>query len=170
MLTLRELSEADEAAFLEGLKEWEGEELSWYTFDWKPGISFGDHLLALKRNREGVGLPGGRVASTMFYGFVSGAIVGRLHVRHELNPRLLHRGGHIGYAVAPRFRKKGFASEMVRQVIPRLRELGITRALVTCSDGNEPSWRIIESLGGQLENKVWDEEDEETIRRYWLAL
>lgn len=42
-LILRELNDTDERAFLEGLKTWEGEELSWYTFCWKPGLSHEQH-------------------------------------------------------------------------------------------------------------------------------
>lgn len=30
------------------------------------------------------------------------------------------------------------------------------------------SWRIIEKLGGQLECTIWDDEEQEMIRRYWV--
>lgn len=167
-LSLRELVESDEEAFLIGLKEWDGEDLSWYTFDWKPGMSFREHILKLKNSREGIGLAEGWVPSTMFYGFVDGQIVGRVSVRHRLTPTLLRRGGHMGYSVAPRFRGQGFASEMVRQSLPYLRQLGIKKALVTCADDNIGSRKIIERLGGQLENEIRDDEEDEMIRRYWV--
>jgi predicted acetyltransferase len=170
MLTLRELTETDKPAFLAGLKAWEGENLAWHTFEWKPGMSFTDHLAKLRNNRAGIGLLEGRVPSTMFYGFVDGEIIGRVNVRHQLTENLLVRGGHIGYAVAPRFRRRGYATEMVRQALPYLRTLGIPRALITCDDGNAASCKIIEGIGGQLENKIWDSADQKMVRRYWVKL
>ena len=43
-LILRELTNADEAAFFEGMREWDGEDLSWYTFDWEPGVTYSSML------------------------------------------------------------------------------------------------------------------------------
>ncbi|MBX7246942.1 MAG: GNAT family N-acetyltransferase [Candidatus Sumerlaeaceae bacterium] len=169
-LILRELNAGDEAAFLEGWREWEGEDLTWYAFDWKPGMPFAEYLERLRKNSLGIDLPEDHVASTMLYGFVDGAIVGRVSIRHRLTETLLQRGGHMGYAVAPRFRRQGYAFEMARLAIPICRNLGLERILVTCTDANEPSWRIIERLGGTLENKAWCELHNEVIRRYWIDL
>jgi|GEM_PF-2514423 len=47
-LVLRELDENDEAAFFAGLKDWEGDDLDWYTFVWKPGMSFNEMLTTLR--------------------------------------------------------------------------------------------------------------------------
>lgn len=167
-MELRQLGETDEAAFLEGLRAWDGENLSWYTFVYKPGMSFAGMLAILAREHSGVGLAEGRVPASMLYAFVDGRIVGRLSVRHRLNEQLRHRGGHIGYSVAPAFRGKGYASEIVRLGIPFCRSLGIQDILVTCADGNVPSWKIVEKQGGVLENTVWDEVEQESIRRYWI--
>lgn len=147
-----------------------GEDLSWYTFSWFPGMSYTELLARAADEVAGRNLAPGRVAASMLYGFVDGAIVGRVSIRHSLNDYLLHRGGHVGYAVAPSYRRRGYAGEMFRQALPICRVLGIGKLLVTCGDANEASWRIIEAHGGVLENKVYDAEDEETIRRYWLTL
>jgi predicted acetyltransferase len=170
MLTLRELFESDEQAFRTSLKEWDGQQLSWFTLDWKPSTPFSDHLDKLRNNRQGINIPDDWVPSTMLYGFVDGTIVGRLNIQHRLTEKLLHRGGHIGYAVAPRYRGQGYATAMVRQSLPYARVLGITRALITCGESNMASWKIIEKVGGQLENKVWDEKENEMFRRYWVDL
>lgn len=124
-------------------------------------------LKELKDEREGI-VPPGRVPATMFYGFVNGKIIGRVNIRHSLNEGLRKRGGHIGYAVAPPFRKNGYATEMFRQGLEKLRERGVQEILITCADDNEPSCKMIEMLGGKLENTVWDEIDEEKVRRYWI--
>jgi predicted acetyltransferase len=112
----------------------------------------------------------GRVQHSMLYGFVGGEIIGRVSVRHVLNDYLRRRGGHIGYAVAPRFRKMGYATEMMRQGIEFCRRLGLTEIMVTSSDANVPSYKIIEFFGGRLHDTVWDDENNEMLRRYWIKL
>jgi predicted acetyltransferase len=169
-LILRELTVSDEAAFLSGLSEWEGEDLSWYTLDWTPGMSYAESLAKLRDGARGIGLPDGYVPATMLYGFVGAAIVGRVQIRHALNESLRRRGGHVGYAVAPRHRRRGYAVEMVRQALPVCATLGLADVMITCADDNEPSWRIVEKLGGRLEDKVRDDVEEELVRRYWLRV
>lgn len=167
-LTLRELTENDEQAFFEGAKLWTGEAPYWYSFAWKPRMSFQEMLTILKKEKAGIDLAPGRVPHTMLYGFVDGKIIGRVSIRHELNESLRKRGGHIGYAVAPIYRRKGLATEMVRQALEYCRTLNISPVMVSCADHNTGSWKIVEHFGGKLEDKVWDDQDKEMIRRYWI--
>jgi len=169
-LVLRELNEKDEQAFLEGLKEWVGESPHWYSFIWKEGLAFPDMLNVLKNEAAGIDLAPGRVPHSMLYGFLDGKIIGRVSIRHSLNDYLRKRGGHIGYAVAKSQRKKGFATEMVRMGLEYCRNLGIESVMVTCADDNVPSWKIVEHFDGKLQDRIWDDEDNEMIRRYWIAL
>lgn len=170
MVILRELNANDEAAFFSGLAEWPDSDRSWHTFAWSPGMAYSDMLEILRKEKLGIDLAPGRVPHTMLYGFVDGAIVGRVSVRHELNDHLRHRGGHIGYAVAPKFRKRGYATEMFRQGLDYCRSLGHDEIMITCGDENFASIRMIESAGGELKDRVWDSVDEETIRRYAISM
>lgn len=168
---LRPLSEADEAAFFEGLKTLEDEDLSWYTFTWNPELSYAQVLERLRKDYLGVDLQPGRVAASMLYGFVDAQIVGRVSIRHSLNDFLLQRGGHLGYWVAPRFRRRGYAMQMFRQGLDYCRQtLGMSRLLITCEDSNTPSIRMIEAVAARLENKVEDPDKAVLVRRYWLEL
>lgn len=167
-LILRELNEQDEAAFLAGLREYESMELSWYTFVWKPGMSWHDQIERLRKGKLGIDLPADRVPDSMYYGFLNGAIIGRLSLRHELNEFLRTRGGHIGCSVAPRFRGFGFAREMLKQVLPKAKASGMSEILITCDDDNTPSWKVIEACGGVLESRQRDMHDGKLFRRYWL--
>ncbi len=169
-LTLRELAINDEKAFLSGLEDWKYEELSWYTFSWKPGMSHAEHLADLENFKDKSKVPKHFVAATMLYAFVDGQIVGRLNIRHELNENLLFRGGHIGYAVSPLHRNKGYATEIFRQGIGFCQKLGFKKLLVTCADQNIHSWKVIEKFGAVLENKILDEEKNEYVRRYWVDI
>lgn len=169
-LILRELTAADESAFMAGLKEWVGESPHWYSFIWNDSMTYAEMLNILAKEIRGLDLAPGRVPHSMLYGFLNGEIIGRVSIRHLLNENLRKRGGHIGYAVAPRFRKNGYATELTRQALKYCKNLGINDVMVTCSDNNVPSWKIIEHFKGKLEDKVWDDEDKEMIRRYWITL
>ncbi|MFI5345425.1 MAG: GNAT family N-acetyltransferase [Elusimicrobiota bacterium] len=166
-MVLRELADNDEAAFLQAVQEYEGI-LDWLTFQWKPGIPFSEHVERLRKNARGEDLPPGRVPDTMLYAFVDGVIVGRVNIRHELNEHLRERGGHIGYSVAPRYRRRGYAAEMFRLCLPICRAVGLTRILITCDDDNVGSWKLLENAGARLEARRTDAQTGMFYRRYWL--
>jgi len=129
--------------------------------DW-PG-----YLAHLAREHDGVDLPPGRVPATFLVAEVDGELVGRVSVRHELNDYLAAVGGHIGYAVRPAFRRRGYATEMLRQSLTLLRSVGVESALVTCDDDNIASARTIERCGGVLQDVVPDTSGNPK-RRYWV--
>jgi predicted acetyltransferase len=133
-------------------------------------MSHAEHLQKLEDQKDKSKIAANRVPSTMLYGFMGDQIVGRFNIRHELNEFLLHRGGHVGYSVSPRFRRQGIATEMFRQGMIFCRDLGLTRLLITCTNENTPSWLTIEKFGGLLENKISDDESGEIVRQYWLAV
>jgi predicted acetyltransferase len=168
MLVLRELTDQDEKAFFEGLKEVDGEDLSWYTFSWKAGMSYQDMMKILKAESAGIDLPAGRVPHSMLYAFLNGKIIGRVSVRHELNEHLRKRGGHIGYWVAKNYRKLGYATQMFRHGLEFCKKMKIHPIMISCADDNEHSWKIIERYGAKLEDKVWDDQDQKLIRKYWI--
>ncbi len=169
-LVIRQLSPQDEAAFFEGMKLWSEKDLGWYTFSWKPEMSYQDMLKILEDECAGRNIAPGRVAHTMLYAFLNGKIIGRVSIRHELNDFLLRRGGNIGYSVAESYRRKGFATELMRAGMDYCKTLGLPKILVTCDDENVPSWKIIEKFDATLENKFIDETENKTIRRYWVKL
>jgi len=168
-ITLKELGDQDEQSFLNWVEQWKAEDLGWATFTWEPGMSHTEHLQKLEDKKDISKIPSNRVPDTMLYAFLGNEIVGRLSIRHELNSHLLERGGHLGYAVSPKHRKNGFATEIVRQGLVACRKLGLDKVLITCGDTNVASWKIIEKFGGSMENRIFDTEDNELVRRYWLS-
>ena len=70
-------------------------------------------------------------------------VVGRIALRHVLNEQWREFGGHIGYEVRPQYRRKGFATEMLRQLLltPKAQEIG--KLLVTCAPANLASNKIV---------------------------
>ena len=132
--------------------------------------TFAEHVARLERQRRGHDL-GTLVESTWLLAEVAETIVGRVSIRHTLNEYLAFHGGHIGYGVRPAFRRRGYATEMLRQSLVIARSYGVDRVLVTCDDDNVGSARVIEACGGVLERVVPAAESDDGVafRRYWIA-
>lgn len=131
--------------------------------DGEPWAAYADRVASW---REGEGLAPGYVPSTFLVAEVDGRIVGRVSIRHELTPWLAEFGGHIGYAVRPGFRRRGHATEILRQALPIARVHGITSALVTCDEDNVASAATIEACGGRFERLAQAVPGEPPLRRY----
>lgn len=170
-LVLRELRQEDEGVFLTSYGFFKDMELTWYSFLWSPGLSHKEHLQLLRDQKDKSKIPANRVPSTMLYAFLDDKIIGRLSIRHELNDYLIERGGHVGYAVAPAFRRLGHAKEIYKQGLEYCRDiLKLEKILVTCNDQNIGSIRTIENFNHTLENKFFDKEENVYVRRYWVNL
>ena len=114
-----------------------------------------------------------KLAQATQYMFVredDGKIAGMIQLRHRFNAYLEKYGGHIGYSVAPDERRKGYASAMLRAVLPECRRIGLDRILITCNDTNEGSRRTILSCGGVYESSVFEPDEGVTLERYWIDL
>ncbi len=60
-----------------------------------------------------------------------------------------HVLGHIGYAVVPWKRGRGYASEALRQMLSAARTVGLERVEITTDPDNTASQRVIEKNGGR---------------------
>ena len=137
---------------------------------YEDGMSFRRYLEVLAEQERGENLPANYVPTTFLFAFAESRIVGRVSIRHALNPYLERFGGHIGYVVVPEFRRQGYATAILRQSLQIARQkLGLTRVLVTCDDDNVGSIKTIEKNGGVFESVVTGPEGNTPKRRYWIA-
>ncbi|MBR0451273.1 MAG: GNAT family N-acetyltransferase [Oscillospiraceae bacterium] len=97
-------------------------------------------------------------------------IVGMIEIRHFFNDYLEKFGGHIGYCVSPSERRKGYATEMLKAVLPECKKLGLDRVLVTCDDDNEGSRRTILNNGGVYDGTVYEPDENVYLERYWIDI
>ena len=111
------------------------------------------------------------LASFLFAFNCNGDLVGRTSIRHVLTEHLLKVGGHIGYGVAPKYRRKGYATEILKEslnyVQTHLPE--IKKVLVTCDQDNVGSRKTIENNNGILEN-IFKTTTDVNKMRYWINI
>lgn len=140
-----------------------------FLHGWDPTWSWPEFLQFLDDQRRGDNLAPGHVRGYQLAAEVDGDIIGRVSLRFALNEWLLERGGHIGYGVAPAYRQKGYATEMLRQALIVIRAEGVNDVLVTCAENNVGSYKTIERNGGVLESIAPPiDGDPVSVRRYWI--
>ncbi len=148
-LRLRRLAYYDEDEFTDAQKLMSHE--GWTFGPERDHASSWDGYLELIDDlAEGRRLPAGITRSSFLAADCDGVIIGGVTIRWKLTPELMQKGGNIGYGVLPQFRRDGYGTEMLLQSLVLLHEAGITDALITCSEGNIASKKLIETCNGVL--------------------
>lgn len=94
-------------------------------------------------------------------------IVGIIDLRHELND-FLKDFGNSGYSVRPSQRRKGYATEMLKLIIERARQLGMDKLQLSVEPTNEASVKTITKNGGKYERSFTYEGEEAAV--YMIVL
>lgn len=118
----------------------------------------------------GRNLPDGYVRENFYLCYDRNKLVGVFSLKFELTDFLLHFGGHIGYAVRPSERRKGYATKILKEGLFLAKEFGFDKVLCICNEDNVGSEKTILKNGGILENVIYDPEEKLNVKRYWIKL
>ncbi len=91
-------------------------------------------------------------------------IIGIIDLRHTLND-FLKDFGNCGYSVRPSERKKGYATEMLHQLIGVAREAGLPELHISVEKTNTASIKVIKKNGGVYERSFVYEGESADIYR-----
>ena len=134
--------------------------------------SFDEWLELVKNNSKKETVQNDWTVTTQFLGVRErdNKIVGMISIRHELTTDFLKNyAGHIGYAVRPTERKKGYVTQMLEQGLEYCKnELKLLRVMINCYKENETSRKTIINAGGVLERE--DKIDGKIVQKYWIKL
>ena len=93
-------------------------------------------------------------------------IIGMINIRLELNEQLKQHGGHIGYGIRPKERKKGYNKINLYLGLQACHKYGIKEVYLDADELNPASWRTMEALGGVFINTFT--ENNKTYKKYLI--
>ena len=95
-------------------------------------------------------------------------IIGTINIRWNLSKEMLNFGGHIGYAIRPTERRKGYNKINLYLGMIEARNNGLERVMLDCDVDNIGSDKTLKALGGELERTEVDPYDGVLTNVYWF--
>lgn len=133
-------------------------------------VSYDSFLEQLEKNKHQEFIKPEYSPQTTFGVFDDNKLVGGFNLRHTIKGNLIHHSGNIGYLIRPSERRKRYGTIMFGLALEKAKELGLDKVLVSCREDNTGSAKVIENNGGIYENNYYDEQLNETYKRYWIYL
>ena len=157
-----------EHSWMAALTEFESENTQgFWNVPIKP-TNINEYLERTEDHSKGINLPDYWVQSTTYWLIANDEFVGHINIRHALNEHLKKDGGHIGYAIRPIARRKGYGFKILELALPFAKKIGLQKVLVTCDESNFASRKIIERNNGLLLDKLPGKNGPKL--RFWLYL
>lgn len=97
------------------------------------------------------GLEDWKVPTNVYWLYVDGYPVGLGKLRHFLTYRLREEGGHVGYAIRPSQRNKGYGTILLKMIIEEAKKMNIDKILLTIRNDNANSIKVALNNNGKVE-------------------
>lgn len=129
---------------------------------------FAAMLRKLNDFHQGANIPEGFVPSTTYWLIINNELIGVTNIRHYLNERIRHAGGHIGLGIRPSARGQGFGNLLMQRSIEKAQALSINPVHIHCYNDNLASAQTIIRNGGVLDSEI--EDGSKVVQRYLVNL
>ena len=117
-------------------------------------VEYQEYMRAREGYSRGIGLPEGHVPDPVYILEDNGTYVGLFNLRHCLNDALREGAGHIGYAVSPAFRRRGYAAEGLRLLIQEAKGVIPEEEIyLSVSKNNRPSLKVQQKNGAYIHHE-----------------
>ena len=137
-----------------------------YKFDMDK-YTYSDWLQIIKNNlNEDTINPRFGLSHTLFAVNNEEEIIGIVNFRHSLTD-FYKDSGHIGYSVRPSQRKKGCATEILRQTLEIAEKQGLNKVCLVCKKDNDASKKTIIKNNGLLNRTFKNNEIE--YEEYYIS-
>ncbi|MFA6520389.1 MAG: GNAT family N-acetyltransferase [Candidatus Paceibacterota bacterium] len=140
-------------SFYNGMQEVRREPKKPYALPWTSELKFFKnkkdfpaYLIKKRNDRLGIGLDKDHVPQTVYWAIKGSRFIGLLKIRHRLWRSKY--ASHIGYAIVPTERNKGYATQILRWGVRKAKSMGIKKIIVGCDAKNYASKRVIEKNNG----------------------
>jgi len=97
-------------------------------------------------------------------------IIGSIQLRYHLTEELLKDGGNIGYGIRPSERGRGYGTKQLSLILPKAKELGLSKIMISCSKDNRASAQVAIANGGILAGEGFDEDEGKITEIYWINI
>ena len=115
--------------------------------------TFPAYVQGLHDLANGVNLKEGYIPSKEFWVVDAEGYAGRIILGLTYSPSPERVGHHVGYAIRPSRRLRGYATLALGLLLSEARQLGITRLMPSCDTENVGSRKVIERNRGVLLNE-----------------
>lgn len=122
-----------------------------------PRENFEIQIEELINHSKGINLPEGYVPDTYYFLWNNKNIVGLFKLRHYLNEHLKNGSGHIGYAIRPTERGKGYATKGLALMIKEAKKIIPEKEIYLSVNKNNPiSLKVQENNGAYIVGETTD--------------